>query len=68
MVLFSTFYVVVYSYRNRFRDARNLQRENDRGGQERGADPAPTNGNQGLEFSRLMREVLAASDHVEGVL
>lgn len=69
MVLFGRFCVVVYSHRNRFSRRCPLPSEHDWAGQGRGANLAPTKGIQGLEFSSLKRrDVLAASDHVEGLL
>jgi hypothetical protein len=55
MVFFALITVVVYTYRNKFRDRPNWRPEHDREWQELMADLAPANGIQGLESQEARR-------------
>jgi hypothetical protein len=69
MVFFALITVVVYKYRNKFREPANWRPEHDRELQELLVDLAPANGIQGLRSgsSGLIKgNVLAASDRIDG--
>jgi hypothetical protein len=71
MVFFGLISVVVYKYRNKFRDPVNWRPEHDRELQELLADLAPVNGIQGLESGStelIKGQVHTTADRVDGAL
>jgi hypothetical protein len=71
MVFFGLISVVVYKYRNKFRDPVNWRPEHDRELQEWLAELAPVNGIQGLESGStelIKGQVHTTADRVDGAL
>jgi len=64
MVFFALIAVVVYRYRNKFRDRATWRPEHDREWQEFVADLAPANAIQGLESSEASRQGALETDRV----